>query len=276
MKKTTISIAIALSFVLLGFPVMAQSYIGAGNNTGITISSSDGDSERTLDGSGLDASLMEASRFLNQAAMGYDRAEIERTAAMGLSAWIDEQLEMTPLYLTPQMESNWAEIYQWNIDYYTEQYLEQNPGAPITEEVLEDFDQDIFGPWAVDFHYAWWQNTILEKDQLRQRMAYALSQILVISTSSSLQDHAESFTGYYDLLTEHAFGNYRDLLLDVTLSPSMGVYLSHYNNPREIPEENLHPDENYAREIMQLFSIGLYELNNDGTRKKDSDGRWYD
>ena len=71
---------------------------------------------------------------------------------------------------------------------------------------------------------------------------------------------------------EHSFGSFRDLLEAVTLSPSMGSYLSHYNNPREIPSENLHPDENYAREIMQLFSIGLFELNNDGSRKKDAQG----
>ena len=272
MKKTISNIAIGI--LLLGSQLPAQSYIGAGNNQGITIAASDDNAsaEKTLDGSGLDAPLMEASRFLSHAAMGYDAAEVERTASMGFEAWIDEQLNIAPNYLTPQMESIWEEIYGWNIDYYTREYQEQNPGAPITEEVLEDFDDEIFGPWAVDFHYAWWQNTILERDQLRQRMAYALSQILVISTQSSLQDDAVSFTGYYDILTQHAFGNYRDLLYDVTLSPSMGIYLSHYNNPREIPEENLHPDENYAREIMQLFSIGLYELNNDGTRKKDVDG----
>lgn len=272
MKKSVLKIIICL--LVLSCGLSAQSYIGAGNSDGITISTSDGaaTAENTLNGSGLDAPLMEASRFLTQAAMGHDIGEVRRTAAMGLEEWMDEQFGIQPNYLTPQMEANWEEIYGWNIDYYTEKYQEENPGAPITDEVLEEFEEDIFGPWAVDFHYAWWQNTLLEKDQLRQKTAYALSQILVISTSSALVDHAESFTSYYDILTRHAFGNFRDLLYDVTMSPSMGLYLSHYNNPKEIPAENLHPDENYAREIMQLFSIGLYELNNDGSRKKDANG----
>jgi hypothetical protein len=105
-------------------------------------------------------------------------------------------------------------------------------------------------------------------------MAYALSQIMVISTQSDLGGIAETVTSFYDILQRNAFGNFRDLLLDVTLSPAMAFYLSHLNNPKAIPEENIHPDENYAREIMQLFTIGLYELNLDGSRKKDTDGNY--
>lgn len=268
---------IIISLLLVwGLNLTSQEYIGAGNDEGITITSSSQfrnfAPENTINGSGMDADLMEASRFLTQTTMGYNMDDVQRVAELGLEAWVDEQMAMPVQNMTSSMYEIWEEIYGWNIDYLTAIYQENNPGAPITEEVLEDFDGEIFGPWAVDFQYAWWEGTLTGEDQLRRRVAHALSQIVVISMRSSLQDHAESFTGFYDILLENAFGSYRDIMEAVTLSPSMGVYLSHYNNPREIPSENLHPDENYAREIMQLFSIGLYELNNDGSRKMDADG----
>ncbi len=87
-----------------------------------------------------------------------------------------------------------------------------------------------------------------------------------------LRNFADGLTSYYDLLSKHAFGSYRDLLYDVTLHPTMGHYLTHMNNSKTDSSRNQFPDENYAREILQLFSIGLYELNIDGTRKKDSAG----
>ena len=270
------NILILIGCLLTTIVGYAQTYIGAGNDEGITISASSAsfgtEAASTLDGSGLDAKMMAASRFLTQSTMGYNMEEVENLVSIGFESWIENQLNEDASSLTPRMKDNWDSIYQWSIDFYTEAYLTQNPGATITDEVLAEIKDDIFGPWAVDFHYAWWENTMLSPDQLRQRMAYALSQILVISINSSLIDHAESLTSYYDILLKNGLGNYRDLLEDVTLSPNMGLYLSHYNNPREIPEENLHPDENYAREIMQLFSIGLHELNNDGSRKKDADG----
>src|SRR5690606_39264868 len=84
----------------------------------------------------------------------------------------------------------------------------------------------------------------------------------------------EGLADYYDILLRHAFGNFEDMLHEIALHPCMGYYLTHLNNPREIPEENIRPDENFAREIMQLFTIGLYELNIDGTRKTDDQGNW--
>ena len=273
MKQSTV---VLIMLMVLGLQAQSPPFIGAGNNDGITVTSSSSYNghagDNTIDGSGMDAKLMEASRFLAQATMGYDLAEIERTAAIGMEAWIDNQLTEPYKLLTPQMEENWELIHQWSYDHYLRMYKEDNPGAPITDEVIERIEDEIFGPYAVNFHYAWWQNTIVNSDQLRQRLAYALSQILVVSTQSDLVDHAEAITGYYDIFLRHAFGNYRDILSEVTLHPSMGLYLSHYNNPREIPEENLHPDENYAREVMQLFTIGLHELNPDGTRRQDADG----
>jgi uncharacterized protein (DUF1800 family) len=112
------------------------------------------------------------------------------------------------------------------------------------------------------------------EDLLRQKVALALSEIFVISINSGLSDQGYGLADYYDVLLKNSFGNFEDLLYDVSVHPCMGYYLSHLNNPREIPEENIHSDENYAREIMQLFTIGLYELNQDGSRKTDSLGNW--
>jgi uncharacterized protein (DUF1800 family) len=124
------------------------------------------------------------------------------------------------------------------------------------------------------FSYAWWNLNLSNEDELRQRVAYALSEIFVVSLVTDLGGNAFALSSYYDVLTKNALGNFRDLLLEVTLHPSMGFYLNHLNNPRTIPLANIHPDENYAREIQQLFSIGLYELNQNGTRKTDTQGNW--
>jgi uncharacterized protein (DUF1800 family) len=115
---------------------------------------------------------------------------------------------------------------------------------------------------------AWWERALHAPDQLRQRMAFALSEIMVVSDDNgTLEGNWDTMIGFYDMLLEHAFGNYRDLLLGVSMHPAMGVYLSHMGNQKADPETGRFPDENYAREIMQLFSIGLWELNQDGTRK---------
>ena len=109
-------------------------------------------------------------------------------------------------------------------------------------------------------------------DQLRQRVAFALSEIMVASENSVFAQDTLGIALYYDILAENAFGNFRELLEDVTLSPIMGLYLSMLGNQRANVELNIRPDENYAREVMQLFSIGLVELNNDGTIILDGNG----
>jgi uncharacterized protein (DUF1800 family) len=118
----------------------------------------------------------------------------------------------------------------------------------------------------------WWQHSLTAPDQLRQRMAFALSQIFVISQIGGLDGSHEGVTLYYDMLLEHAFGNYRDLLEAVTLSPMMGSYLSMIRNRKPDPVTGHEPDENYAREIMQLFSIGLNRMHLDGSLMLDEDG----
>lgn len=233
-------------------------YIGAGHFEGITVTSSSDEEGteaiKTIDGVGMDSRLFETGRFLSQATMGADLDLINVVKDMDYADWIDQQLALPITSLQNQVESVWTEI----ID-------------TVTARGLTD-PEDVFGPAMRELSFAWWHNTMTANDLLRQKVGYALSQIFVISSNSDLGGEAVAMGHYYDQLLEGAFGNYRDLLMDVSLHPTMGYYLSHLNNPKAIPEENVHPDENYAREIMQLFSIGLYELNNDGTYQLDNEG----
>ena len=108
-------------------------------------------------------------------------------------------------------------------------------------------------------------------DQLRQRVAWALSQIFVVAPDDATAQHTEMYVNYYDIFVRHAFGNLGDILREVTFSPVMGDYLTYKRN-RAFDSDGAYPDENYAREIMQLFTIGLWRLNPDGSRMLDSEG----
>jgi uncharacterized protein (DUF1800 family) len=128
-------------------------------------------------------------------------------------------------------------------------------------------------------HYAWWDTALAAEDQLRQRMAWALAQIFVINefngsfNSRSLDESGEprylGVVDYYDMLVRNAFGNYRTALEDVSRHPVMGIFLSHLGNRKADPELGTYPDENYAREVQQLFSIGLYLIKNGGDYQLD-------
>ena len=117
----------------------------------------------------------------------------------------------------------------------------------------------------------WFRNVLNGSDQLRQRVAFALPEILVVSQQGALVDAPYGLADFYDVLARNALGNYRQLMQQVTLHPAMGEYLSMAGNEKPNPALNIRPDENYAREVMQLFSIGLVELNNDGSPKLDVD-----
>lgn len=117
----------------------------------------------------------------------------------------------------------------------------------------------------------YWDHIISADDQLRQRMAFALSQILVYSDAADSDQPMRGF--YQDILIRNAFGNFRDLLEDVTYSPAMGEWLTYRGNRKGDPNKGRMPDENYAREVLQLFSIGLVELNMDGSAKLDGQGQ---
>ena len=115
-------------------------------------------------------------------------------------------------------------------------------------------------------------NALESPDQLRQRMTYALSQLLVVSANFDFSHHDQLVQGYVDVLHTNAFGNYRDLLKSVTLHPAMGMYLAMLGNQKADPVRNIRPDENFTREVMQLFTVGLKYLNQDGTPLIDNDG----
>ena len=124
-----------------------------------------------------------------------------------------------------------------------------------------------------DVMNSWWTIAIRAPDQLRQRVAFALSEILVVSfENGALNEYPESIAAYADILARDAFGNYRQLLQDATLSPTMGAYLDMLRSDIADPYSGSHPNENYPRELMQLFSIGLFRLNIDGSLALDADG----
>ncbi len=186
----------------------------------------------------------EASRFLTQATFGPTEGSINELVSMGYSEWMRRQL-------TAPTVSNVEEVRRITD---ARQAVNDGIGASVLAEVS-------------------WKNMIDGEDQLRQRMMFALSQILVLSYDHPDTPNTPLGVAYYmDVLNRNAFGNYRTLLEDVTYSPSMAVYLTYLNNSKEDLAAERVPDENYAREVMQLFSIGLVMLNKDGTPQLDSQG----
>ena len=206
-----------------------------------------------------------AARFLIQAAFGPDQdspadadnipENVEEVMALGFPAWIDDQFARPPGYLQPWVD--WAAVNAQGLQ--------------------------IYGNWK---EFSWWSRamgapklrpdavTNTPPDPLRQRIAFALSEILVASDRpEQLAVEQVGMANFYDLMVRHAFGNYRDLLYDVATHPAMGIYLSHLGNRKADPVNRIYPDENFAREIMQLFSIGLWKLNPDGTRQLGTNGQ---
>jgi uncharacterized protein (DUF1800 family) len=186
----------------------------------------------------------EASRFLTQATFGPTQGDIDELVSVGYSAWMRRQFEASA-------SSNVTELRRIQAEFAAR-------NQSVGPEALADIA---------------WRNMIEGDDQLRQRMAFALSQIFVVSYENS--DVAETIASaafYMDILQNNAFGNHRTLIEDVTYSPSMAQFLTYLNNRKEDEAQNRVPDENYAREIMQLFTIGLVELNPDGTPRVDGSG----
>jgi uncharacterized protein (DUF1800 family) len=184
----------------------------------------------------------QAARFLAQASFGATRADITALTQSNYVSWIESQFQK-PIVSHVSIVNDLVNRFYGGND-------SQGPLANV-ESV---FRQAAYGD-----------------DQLLQRMAWALSQIFVIGESTTPRDSSIG-SHYLDVLNRNAFGNYRQLLEDVTLSSSMGLYLSHMGNEKENPATGRLPDENYAREIMQLFTIGLWDLNPDGTQKLDVQG----
>ncbi len=190
-----------------------------------------------------------ASRFLQQAGFGATLADIDRLKSMQPAAWLAEQMAMSAMP-----------------DFVTAVQVKFNLG-------------DAWRPKGNQYTPAWvghrfWQAAANGPDVLRKRVAFALHHTLMVSQADTeLYHQARVYAGYLDTLNRHAFGNYRQLLEDVALSPAMGIYLSHMRNRPEDTATGRMPDENFGREVMQLFTIGLQELNIDGTPRLDAQGQ---
>lgn len=190
----------------------------------------------------------EAARFLLQAQGWAADAEIASVRASTFEQWLNDQ------YARPQGPTGWD-------------WLEAR-GYGSIDSTTRYFDSSYPGDHMI------WSQLMTAPDALRKRCALALSEFFVVShTGLGFAWRSHGLAAWWDLLVTHAFGNYRQLLEAVTLNPAMGYYLNTKGNRKEDPATGRMPDENYAREVMQLFSIGLVQLNPDGTEKRDAQGQ---
>ena len=198
----------------------------------------------------------QSGRFLLNASFGAaDLGEIERVVSLGYEGWIDEQIALPPSYTLPY-------ILAIKRDF--------NSGTNSPDLTGYNINSTFLG--GSNFMSAWARSVIQGEDQLRQRVAFALSQIIVASSANAqTANQPQAIATYYDHFLRNAFGRYEDLLIETSLSPIMGHWLSHIGNRKADPAAGRFPDENFAREIMQLFTIGLFELNLDGSLRAHPD-----
>lgn len=177
-----------------------------------------------------------AARFLNQATFGARQSEVTALVGGSYNAWIDAQFTL-----------------------------------PVTSclKYVDDYGSGAYMNQVMEF---WWESAVSRADQLRTRIAFALSEIIVVSAVGPLEIAYRTVASYWDVLQNNAFTNFRTLLEAIVYNPGMGKYLSYVWNYEDIGR-NISADENFAREIMQLFTIGLVQLNQDGTVKLDSTGK---
>lgn len=188
-----------------------------------------------------------ASRFLQQATFGATDADIAAVMAQGPASWLDAQMQV------PRGQRSW----DWS---------QANGYAAIDSRALYDS-----GGWTAECVLA--KEAATASDPVRQRVALALAEYFVVSAMVGMPWTGMGMAHYWDQLQDHAFGNFRDLLEAMTLNPAMGAWLNTKGNLKEDPSVGRVPDENYAREVMQLFTIGLVQLNPDGTPKLGTGGQ---
>jgi uncharacterized protein (DUF1800 family) len=199
----------------------------------------------------------DASRFLAEATFGATDGDIHHLSKIGYTAWLNEQFNTPATLHEPAVE----QLLILNNPPCNAGDVKCNTALFVQNNEQETYLQQTF-----------WQQAMTGNDQLRQRVKYSLTELFVISsTNPAVQNMPRGMANYYDVLGADAFGNFRQLLQDVTLNPMMGQFLSILANDKG--DANRDPDENYAREVMQLFTIGLYQLNLDGTQKLDPTGQ---
>lgn len=259
-RNQTNLVFLFILMISISYPsLQAQVYddhFGTGNDVGVKVSSSPhqglDSAALSLNGTNHFPDMGGASRFLAQAGFGGSYEEMEYVTQVGIDAWLDEQFEMPPSPYLTNFQTTYADVVN--------RIHAVHPGTAIERSRS-----------VTDFVF--WEKVFRDEDVLRNKAAFALNQIFVLSTRSiKLKGKGYGGSNYYDILYEGAFGNFRDILFEVSLHPLMGYYLSHFQNKKGDPSIGTEPDENFAREIMQLFTIGLFELNNDGSCKVGDTG----
>ncbi len=184
------------------------------------------------------ATATAAARLLDQATFGPTTADIQNVENIGLAAYLNQQFQTPPTTLA---------------------LISNPPPTACTKTTVPCLQSE------------WWQATLTAPDQLRQRVAFALSEMFVISTDT---DNARAVVAFQNTLANDAFTNFSTIMNDVTLSPGMGAYLNmlNSNKPGTVNGVTQIANENYARELMQLFTLGLNLLNTDGTPQLDGSG----
>jgi uncharacterized protein (DUF1800 family) len=208
----------------------------------------------------------DAWRLLNQATFGASQAELAKVMKLGIAGWIDDQFDR-PVSGYPDSVYNRIQLKQ-SVDCGTKDATGANYLTTAAEYICW---RDHLTPTGLQRNF--FTNAVRSSDQLRQRVAWALSQIHVVSTTEADLAVAYPMARYQNLLFEEAFGNFERLLQKVTLSPAMGNYLDMVNNDKPNATTGRVPNENYAREVLQLFAIGLVELGTDGRPLTDAAGK---
>ena len=204
-----------------------------------------------------DNQSQKAFRLLLQSTFGPQKKDLDRILEIGETSWIDEQLQYASAY----------DLVGDNLTTNLEHYKEiAKTAEPSTYSDNASFNNNFHGRTADYQTAAWFAKALHAPDQLRYRVAFALSELLVVSGSKQrTRFRGDSLAYYDDILAKNAFGNFRDLLNEVTLSPAMGIFLSHQGNKKYMSNTKTHPDENFAREVMQLFSLGLWKMHDNGS-----------
>jgi uncharacterized protein (DUF1800 family) len=198
----------------------------------------------------------DAIRFLEQTTWGPTDSDLAHLRSVGMQAYLNEQFSTPPQFLdgaaNPSLSSNYPAMPL---------YPTSQPTPPVCDATCVRDNYTLY-----QLHKQFVTNALTQPDQLRQRVAFALHKLIVIAGRDMNNNEASWYAPYLQAIDKNAFGNFRQLLKDVTLNPGMGHYLDMAGNSR------VAPNENYAREIMQLFSVGTDVLKPDGTPILDANG----
>jgi len=224
-----------------------------------------------------DISRARAIKFLKQATLGFTNKDIDNLIKYGYEKWLDKyNFRQTRQGYKDAIFSYTKYLYKMMHEIYPQKYPQVI--TKPTDEVTFPENFTSVNIYKTLKKHVWWAKIFQGFAPVRLKTAYALSNIIVVSADSPagnlLKWRGEALAYYYDILYKNAFGNYKDLLRDITYSPAMAYYLTYAGSAKFDEAKGTSPDENYARELMQLFTIGINELNLDGTPILDNKGNF--